>query len=53
MDLRLHLFVQKYSKNSNIITIEVFSIWIYIKMSFIPVRQSWIFAAIIPVFWSS
>ncbi len=48
---RVHFFNQNYSKNSNIVKYfynlkSLFSIWLYFKMLFIPVMQSWIFSII-------
>jgi len=47
--LSLHLFDQKYRKNSNMVKYynnlkQWFSIWIYFKIYFISLMQSWIFS---------
>ncbi len=55
--LRLHLFDEKYSKNSNILKYyynlkELFSIWIYFKIVFIPVIKA-ASSSSLHVTWSS
>ncbi len=48
---KAELFDQKYSRNSNIVKYyyslkQMFSMWIYVKILFSPVMQSWIFSII-------